>query len=312
MLNSMDKTSKIYVSGHCGLVGSAILRHLQKRGFTNIIFKTHQELDLVDSKAVADFFAKEKPEYVFLAAGRVGGIMANATYPANFIYENLMIQSNIIHQAHLHKAKKLLFLGSSCIYPRIVPQPIKESRLLTRPLEETNKPYAIAKIAGIIMCQSYNRQYGTNFISLMPTNLYGPHDNYHLENSHVVPALIRKFHEAKQNKEKETVLWGTGKPKREFLYVDDLADACVFLMNHYNDSEIINVGTGEDISIKKLAHIIKKIIGFRGKIVWDSSKPDGTLRKLLDVSRLHRLGWRHTVEPEDGLEKAYQWYIHNN
>lgn len=308
----MDKKSKIYVSGHRGLVGSAIVRRLKELGFLNIIFKTHQELDLVDSQAVADFFSKGKPEYVFLAAGRVGGIMANATYPANFIYENLMIQSNIIHQAYLHKAKKLLFLGSSCIYPRIAPQPIKESYLLSRPLEETNKPYAIAKIAGIIMCQSYHRQYGANFISLMPTNLYGPGDNYHLKNSHVVPALIRKFHEAKQKRAKEVVLWGTGKPKREFLYVDDLADACVFLMNHYNDSEIINVGTGKDISIKKLAHIIKKTVGFQGKVVWDSSKPDGTPRKLLDVSRLHRLGWHHKIEPEEGLKKAYHWYVENN
>ena len=307
----MDLSSKIYVAGHRGLVGSAIVRVLQKQGFDNLVLRAHSELDLLDQKAVADFFQKEKPEYVFLAAAKVGGILANKTYPADFIYQNLQVQDNVIHNSYLHGVKKLLFLGSSCIYPRNCPQPIKEEYLLTGPLEPTNEPYAIAKIAGIKMCQSYNRQYGANFISVMPTNLYGPNDNFDLENSHVLPALIRKFHEAKINNQNEVAVWGTGTAKREFLHVDDLADTCVFLMQNYNDSEIINIGTGEDISIKDLAEIIKEITGFAGEIIWDTSKPDGTPRKLLDVSRLHNLGWKHKINLVEGLRTTYEWYRHN-
>lgn len=309
---NMNKNSKIYIAGHNGLVGSAIIRRLQKDGYTNLLLRTHKELELADQRAVAEFFAKEKPEYVFLAAAKVGGIMANQTYPADFIYENLAIQNNLIHQSYLKGVKKLLFLGSSCIYPRLCPQPIKEKYLLSGKLEPTNNAYAIAKIAGIIMCQSYNKQYNTNFISVMPTNLYGQNDNFNLDDSHVLPALIKKFHEAKKNKAKEVAVWGTGNAMREFLHVDDLANACVFLMNSYNDSEIINIGTGEDLPIKKLAELIRNIVGYKGKISWDSTKPDGTPRKLLDVSRLHQLGWKHKINLEKGIKMTYEWYKKNN
>ena len=304
----MEKDSKIYIAGHRGLVGSAIVRTLKKQGYTNLILQTHKELDLLEQKAVLNFFFKEKPEYVFLAAAKVGGIMANQTYPGDFIRENLLIQLSIIESAHIAKVKKLLFLGSSCIYPKMAPQPIKEEYFLTGELEETNKAYAVAKIAGIIMCQSYNKQYDTNFISVMPTNLYGQGDNFNLENSHVLPALIRKFHEAKKDNKKEVVLWGTGSPKREFLHVDDLAESCVFLMIDYNDSEIINIGTGADLSISELAEKIKKVVGFNGKIVFDKTKPDGTPRKLLDVSRINSLGWKHSIELDEGLSMTYEWY----
>lgn len=309
---NMNKNSKIYIAGHNGLVGSAIIRRLQKDGYTNLLLRTHKEMELTDQRAVAEFFAKEKPEYVFLAAAKVGGIMANQTYPANFIYENLAIQNNLIHQSYLNGVKKLLFLGSSCIYPRLCPQPIKEKYLLSGKLEPTNNAYAIAKIAGIIMCQSYNKQYNTNFISVMPTNLYGQNDNFNLDDSHVLPALIKKFHEAKKNKAKEVAVWGTGNAMREFLHVDDLANACVFLMNSYNDSGIINIGTGEDLPIKKLAELIRNVVGYKGKISWDSTKPDGTPRKLLDVSRLHQLGWKHKINLEKGIKMTYEWYIKNN
>ena len=309
--NKMDKKSKIYIAGHKGLVGSAITRLLQKEGYKNLILKTRQELDLLNQQAVIDFFKKEKPEYVFLAAAKVGGIMANNNYPADFIYENLVIQANIIHNAYLNKVKKLLFLGSSCVYPKLTPQPIKEEYLLSAALEPSNKPYSVAKIAGIIACQSYNIQYGTNFISAMPTNLYGPNDNFDLETSHVLPALIRKFHEAKINNEKEIMVWGTGKPQREFIHVDDLAGACLFLMKNYNSSEIINIGTGEDLSIKELAEKIKEIVGYSGKIVWDKTKPDGTPKKLLDVGKIHKLGWNHKIELENGLKMTYEWYRKN-
>ncbi len=307
----MEKNSKIFVAGHRGLVGSALVRNLTRKGYKNLILKTRRELDLLSSKKVEEFFKKEKPDYVFLAAAKVGGIMANNTYPANFIYENLTVQNNIIHNSYLNGAKKLLFLGSSCIYPRMAPQPIREEYLLTGELEPTNKAYAVAKIAGIVTCQSYNKQYGTNYISVMPTNLYGTNDNFDLQNSHVLPALIRKFHEAKNSGQKEVVIWGSGKPKREFLHVDDLADACVFLMNNYNGSEIVNIGTGEDISIKSLAEMIKKIVGFSGKIIWDKTKPDGTPRKLLNVNKLHGLGWKNKIELEDGIKDTYEWYKQN-
>lgn len=305
----MKKDSKIYIAGHRGLVGSALLRCLQKEGYNNLILRGRDELNLLGQEEAAEFFKKEKPEYVFLAAAKVGGILANSVSPAEFIYENLQIQNNIIHNAYLQKVKKLLFLGSSCIYPKNCPQPIKEEYLLSGYLEPTNEPYAIAKIAGLKMCQSYNKQYGTNFISVMPTNLYGPHDNFDLNNSHVLPALIRKFQEAKINNLESVVAWGTGKPKREFLYVDDLAGACIFLMNNYNGPEIINIGTGEDISIKELAETIKNVIGFKGKIEWDESKPDGTMKKLLDVSKLHALGWRHKIDLEEGIKLTYNWYL---
>lgn len=305
----MEKNSKIYVAGHTGLVGSAITRNLQKNGYANLVFRTLEELDLTDQKATAEFFAKEKPAYVLLAAAKVGGIKANNDFPAEFIFQNLSIQNNIIHNAYLNSAKKLLFLGSSCIYPRDCPQPIKEEYFMTGPLEKTNDAYAIAKIAGIKMCQSYNKQYGTKFISAMPTNLYGPNDNFDPQNSHVLPALIRRFHEAKINNSSEVVIWGTGKPRREFLFVDDLADACVFLMENYNESEIINIGTGEDISIADLAELIKEVIDFKGKIVNDLSKPDGTPRKLLDVSKLHDLGWKHKIELGDGIKSTYKWFL---
>ena len=304
----MNKNSKIFIAGHRGLVGSAIMRALQKEGFDNLILKTHNELDLTDQRAVAEFFAKEKPEYVFLSAAKVGGIMANKTFPADFIYSNLAIQTNIIHSAYLHKVKKLLFLGSSCIYPKLCPQPIKEEYLLSAELEPSNRAYAIAKIAGIIMCQSYNEQYGTNFISLMPTNLYGINDNFDLENSHVLPAMIRKFHEAKINDKPNVTLWGTGNTMREFLHVDDLADASLFLMKNYNDSSIVNVGTGEDIATKDLAEKIKNIVGYKGEIVWDTTKPDGTPKKLLDVSNLHSLGWEHSVSLNEGITSTYDWF----
>ncbi len=307
----MNKDSKIYVAGHKGLVGSAITRKLQELGYTNLVFKTIDELDLLDQKATAEFFAAEKPEYVFLAAAKVGGIHANNEYPADFIYQNLQIQNNIIHNAYLNGTKKLLFLGSSCIYPRECPQPIKEEYLLSGPLEKTNDAYAIAKIAGIKMCQSYNKQFGTKFISVMPTNQYGPNDNFDLESSHVLPALLRKLHDAKISNAKEVVMWGTGSPKREFLHVDDTADACIYLMETYDSNEIVNIGTGEDITIKELAEMIKEIVGFEGEIVNDTTKPDGTPRKLLDVSRLHSLGWKHKIPLKDGIKMTYDWFLEN-
>lgn len=307
----MNKDSKIFIAGHRGLVGSAIMRALQKEGFMNLVLKTRQELDLADQRAVAEFFATEKPEYVFLAAAKVGGIMANKTYPADFIYNNLTIQTNIIHSAYMHKVKKLLFLGSSCIYPKLCPQPIKEEYLMTGALEPSNQAYALAKIAGIMMCQSYNEQYGTNFISLMPTNLYGPNDNFDLENSHVLPAMIRKFHEAKVSKSPNVTLWGTGSAMREFLYVDDLAKASLFLMQNYNDSSIVNIGTGEDVTIKELAEKIRESVGYKGEVIWDTSKPDGTPRKLLDVSKLHSLGWKHSMSLNEGISSTYKWFKEN-
>lgn len=307
----MNKEAKMYVAGHRGLVGSAIVRALQKEGCKNLILKTRQELDLINQRAVAEFFTQEKPEYVFLAAAKVGGIMANKTYPANFIYDNLTIQTNVIHNAYAHKAKKLLFLGSSCIYPKLSPQPIKEGCLMSGELEPSNKAYALAKIAGIFMCQSYNEQHGTNFISLMPTNLYGPRDNFDLESAHVIPAMIRKFHEAKTKKVPRVTLWGTGNAQREFLHADDLADASLFLMKNYNDSTIINVGTGEDVAIKELAEKVKKVVGYEGELVWDTTKPDGAPRKLLDVSKLHALGWKHSTPFNEGVASTYKWFKEN-
>jgi GDP-L-fucose synthase len=307
----MNKSDRIYVAGHRGMVGSAIVRVLESAGFDNIITVTRNEVDLVNQAAVNSFFEKEKPDYVFLSAAKVGGILANDTYPADFIRDNLLIQTNVIDAAYRNEAKKLLLLGSSCIYPKMANQPINESELLTGPLEPTNEWYAIAKIAGIKMCQAYRKQYGFNAISLMPTNLYGIGDNYHLENSHVIPALIRKFHEARQRGDSSVEVWGTGKAMREFLDVDDLADAAVFLMENYNDREIVNVGTGKDITIAELADTVKKVTGFEGEIVYDSSKPDGTPRKLLDVSKIHALGWQHKIDLKEGLEKAYQWFEAN-
>lgn len=304
----MKKNSKIYVAGHRGLVGSAIVRELESQGYSNILKRTRAELDLLDQAATESFFAKEKPEYVFCAAAKVGGIWANKNKKAEFIYENLQVQINLIHNAYKYKAKKLLFLGSSCIYPRQSPQPIKEEYLLTGPLEETNDAYAVAKIAGITMCQSYNQQYGTNFISVMPTNLYGINDNFDLESAHVLPSLLRKFHEAKINKSPKVEVWGTGSPMREFLFVDDLASAVVFLMNNYDGSEFINIGTGEDCTIKELAEMIKEIVGYEGEIVWNTDKPDGTPRKLLDVSRLNKLGWKYKTDLKSGIKKTYDWY----
>jgi len=304
----VDKGAKIYVAGHRGLVGSAILRRLRVEGYENLVVRTRQELDLTDQRAVNRFFEEERPEYVFLAAAKVGGILANATYPGDFIRENLLIQTNVIDAAHRYGVKKLLFLGSSCIYPKFAPQPMKEEYLLTGPLEPTNEAYAVAKIAGIKMVQAYRRQYGFRGISLMPTNLYGPGDNFDLETSHVIPALLRKFHEAKEAGRKEVVVWGTGTPRREFLHVDDLADACIFLMRHYDEEEIINVGVGEDISIRELAELIARVVGFNGEIVYDTSKPDGTPRKLLDVSRLFALGWRPRISLEEGLRQTYEWF----
>lgn len=301
----MKKDSKIYVAGHKGMVGSAIMRKLEELDYNNVITIPKSELDLTNAESVYRFFRDEEPEYVFLAAAKVGGILANNDFKADFIYDNLMIQSNIIKNSQKFGVKKLLFLGSSCIYPKMSPQPIKEEYLLTGELEPTNDAYAIAKIAGIKMCQSFNQQYGTNFISVMPTNLFGPGDNYDLQTSHVLPALIRKFHEAKIGGKSEVVIWGSGKPMREFLYVDDLAEACLYLMNNYNDTEIVNIGTGEDISINDLSFLIKEIVGFSGKIVYDSSKPDGTHRKLLDVSKLNKLGWKHKTSLFDGITKTY-------
>ncbi len=306
----MNKQAKIYVAGHRGLVGSALIRALHAQKFENIIVKTFAELDLRDQQAVNHFFLSERPDYVFLAAAKVGGIEANRTYPANFIYDNLMIQNNIIHAAHTHHVKKLLFLGSSCIYPRLCPQPIKEEYLLTGPLEQTNEAYALAKIAGLKMCQSYKKQYGSNFITAMPTNLYGPGDNFDSTNGHVIPALFNKFHRAKMEGKDHVVVWGTGTPRREFLFVDDLAQALLFLMHTYDGDEWVNVGVGNDISIAELALLIKKVVGFNGDIVFDTQKPDGTPRKLLDVTKLHDMGWRATVSLEEGLERTYQWLAH--
>lgn len=305
----MLKDSRIFVAGSRGLVGSAIVRKLEAEGFSNLITLSSSELDLINQSATKRFFEEKKPEYVFLAAAKVGGILANNTYPADFIYDNVMIESNIIHSAYLTGVKKLLFLGSSCIYPKFADQPIKESSLLTGELEPTNEPYAIAKILGIKMCQSYHRQYGINFISAMPTNLYGINDNFDLKNSHVLPALIRKFHEAKINNSTSVELWGTGSPYREFLYVDELADACYFLMQNYNEPDIVNIGTGKDITIKELADLVRAIVGFDGEIIWDTTKPDGTPRKLLDVSKLNSLGWKSSLSLKEGIENTYKWYL---
>ncbi len=302
----MNKSDKIYIAGHRGMVGSAILRRLQREGFSNFILSTSRELDLRNQLATEAFFAREKPDYVFLAAAKVGGILANNTFRAEFIYENLQIQNNIIHFAHKYGVKKLLFLGSSCIYPKLAPQPLKEDYLLTGLLESTNEPYAIAKIAGIKMCDAYRAQYGSNFISVMPTNLYGPNDNYDLQNSHVLPALIRKFHEAKVKGQPGVTVWGTGTPKREFLHADDMADACFHLMEHYNEAGLVNIGTGEDISIAGLAKLIKEITGYKGEIVFDTSKPDGTPRKLLDITKLHQSGWKHRIGLKEGIEAVYK------
>lgn len=307
----MNKQDKIYIAGHRGMVGSAILRALQAKGFTNFLLRTSAELDLRNQQAVAEFFAAEKPDYVFLAAAKVGGIVANNTYRADFIYENLMIQNNVIHQAYVNKVKKLMFLGSSCIYPKLAPQPLKEDYLLTGLLEPTNEPYAIAKIAGIKMCDGYRDQYGCNFISVMPTNLYGPNDNYNLNNSHVLPAMLRKFIMAKRNGDVSVTIWGTGTPKREFLHANDLAEACLFLMENYNDSGLVNIGIGDDISILDLALLVKKIVGFEGEILTDPSKPDGTPRKLMDVSKLNGLGWKAKITLEEGIQKVYE-EIKNN
>jgi GDP-L-fucose synthase len=301
----------IYVAGHGGLVGSAICRRLQAGGYTNLIGRRSRELDLTRQAGVEAFLRQERPEYVFLAAAKVGGIMANKTYPAEFIYSNLMIQNNVIHSCYMNGVKKLLFLGSSCIYPKFAPQPMKEEHLLTGELEPTNEPYAVAKIAGIKMCQAYNRQYGTDYVSVMPTNLYGPKDNFDLETSHVLPAMIRKFHEAKMAGRTTVEIWGTGTPRREFLYIEDLADACVHLMESYDDSGIINVGMGEDISIRDLALQVKTIVGYTGEIVYDASKPDGTPRKLLDVSKLRSLGWKAQTSLEEGIRRTYEWYVQN-
>ena len=305
----MKKESKIYVAGHRGMVGSAIVRKLTSLGYTNLLTRTSSELDLRNQQKVADFFEFEQPEYVFLAAAKVGGIVANNTYRADFLYENLAIQNNIIHGSYVNKVKKLMFLGSSCIYPKLAPQPLTESYLLSGYLEPTNEPYAIAKIAGIKMCEAYRAQYGCNFISVMPTNLYGTNDNYDLVNSHVLPAMIRKFHEAKEIGASEMTLWGSGSPMREFLHADDLAEACFFLMENYNESELVNIGTGEDVTIKNLAAVVKQIVGFQGEIIWDTSKPDGTPRKLMDVSKLHGLGWHHKIALEDGIKLAYQDFL---
>lgn len=302
----MNKAAKIYVAGHRGMVGSAIVRQLKNNGFTDILVRTSKELDLTNQQAVNQFFETEKPDYVFLAAAKVGGIHANNVYRADFLYQNLMIEANIIHAAYINKVTKLLFLGSSCIYPKMAPQPLKEEYLLTGFLEPTNEPYAIAKIAGIKLCESYRRQYNCNFISAMPTNLYGPNDNYDLNNSHVLPALIRKFHTAKTQNQTQVEIWGTGAPLREFLHVDDLAEACLFLMDNYNDELFVNVGSGTDISIKDLALLVKKIVGYEGELVFDTSKPDGTPRKLMDVSRINHLGWQHKISLEEGISKVYE------
>ena len=319
----MDKHAKIYVAGHRGLVGSALMRQLDKQGYANLVTRTHAELDLTNQIAVEEFFSTEKPEYVFLAAAKVGGIHANNTYPADFIHQNLSIQNNVIHQSYLNGVKRLLFLGSSCIYPRDCPQPIKEEYLLTGPLEPTNKPYALAKIAGIEMCWSYNRQYGTQYLAAMPTNLYGPDDNYHAENSHVIPALIRKFHEAKDNQQSTVTIWGSGKPMREFLYSDDMAEACLHLMELPNEQfcnisagnrsdglpPLVNIGSGKDMTIKQLAELIGIIVGYKGKLLFDTEKPDGTMRKLMDVNLATSLGWKATTEISNGLALAYKSYL---
>lgn len=307
----MEKNSRIYVAGHRGLVGSAIKRNLEAKGYTDIIGRTHSELDLTDQAAVRAFFEEERPEYVVLAAAKVGGINANNTSPAEFAWENMQIQCNVIKCAHDYKVKKLLFLGSTCIYPRMAPQPIPEEALLTGPLETTNEAYAIAKISGLEMCKYFKLQYGDDFISCMPTNLYGPHDNYDLNNSHVLPAMLRKFHEAKVSDAENVTLWGSGSPLREFLYVDDMADACVFLLENYSGVSHVNIGTGKEITIKELAELVKKTVGYEGGIVWDSSMPDGTPRKLTDVTRLHELGWRHKIELEEGVKLAYEWFRDN-
>ena len=307
----MDKQASIYIAGHSGLVGAAIIRRLKLNGYNNLITRTHKELDLTRQDQTESFFNEIKPDFVFLAAARVGGIIGNSTYPADFIYENLAIQTNVIYAAYINKVKKLLFLGSSCIYPGNCPQPMREEHLLSGYLEPTNEPYAVAKIAGIKMCQSYNRQYGTQYISVMPTNLYGPHDNFNLETSHVLPALIRKIHEAKIEGKSEVEIWGTGAPRRELLHVDDLAGACLFLMNNYNDSEIINIGTGRDITIKKLAEKTASITGYQGKLRFDTSKPDGTPLKLLDISKIQSLGWQAEIALNDGIRNTYLWYKEN-
>lgn len=305
----MEKDAKIYIAGHRGMVGSAIHRKLSELGYNNIVTRTSSELDLRNQQAVADFFNQEKPDYVFLAAAKVGGIMANNTYRADFIYENMAIQNNVIKSSYDNKVKKLMFLGSSCIYPKMAPQPLNEDMLLTGTLEPTNEPYAIAKIAGIKMAEAFRDQYGCNYISVMPTNLYGINDNYHPQNSHVLPALIRRFHEAKINQLPEVIIWGTGTPLREFLFSDDLADACVFLMNNYDEKQFVNIGIGEDLSIKDLAELIKDVIGYKGTISFDSSKPDGTPRKLMDVSKLHALGWKHQINLREGIQLAYADFL---
>jgi GDP-L-fucose synthase len=316
----MVREARIYVAGHRGLVGSAIVRRLEAEGYPNLLLRSSKELDLRDQRSVSDFFAKERPEYVFLAAAKVGGIVANSSYPAEFVFDNLMIQTNVIHSAYLAGVKRLLFLGSTCIYPRLAPQPMKEEYLLTGPLEATNEPYAVAKIAGITMCRSYNRQHRTSFLAAMPTNLYGPNDNFDLETSHVLPALIRKFHEAKQNNSESVVVWGSGSPYREFLHVDDLSDACHFLMSLSDETfssllespespALINVGSGEELSIRDLALMVKDVVGFPGELLFDPTRPDGTPRKLTDVSRIHSLGWRNRIELREGLRETYRWYL---
>ncbi len=307
----MNKSDKIYVAGHRGLVGSAIVRSLEAKGYQNVIGRTHKELDLLSQQAVRDFFEAERPDVVVLAAAKVGGINANNTAPADFVYDNLQIQCNVIKCCHDYKVKKLLFLGSTCIYPKMAPQPIPEDALLTGPLEETNEAYAIAKISGLEMCRFFKKQYGDDFISCMPTNLYGPYDNYDLSGSHVMPAMIRKFHDAKQNQAPSVELWGTGAPLREFLYVDDMADACVFLLEHYSGEQHVNIGTGKEVTIKELAEIVKHVVGYTGEIVWNNDMPDGTPRKLTDVTKLHNLGWTHQVELEEGVQLAYDWFREN-
>ncbi|UPK71940.1 GDP-L-fucose synthase family protein [Chitinophaga filiformis] len=306
----MQLNDKIYIAGHRGMVGGAISRRLKTLGYENLVTRSSAELDLRSQAAVNEFFSKEKPDYVFLAAAKVGGIHANNTYRAEFLYDNLMMETNIIHAAWKHGVKKLMFLGSSCIYPKMAPQPLQEGSLLTGPLEPTNEPYAIAKIAGIKLCEAYRDQYGCNYISVMPTNLYGIGDNYHPENSHVLPALIRRFHEAKEARSPSVTVWGSGTPKREFLFADDLAAACVFLMLHYDEKELVNIGTGEDLSIRELAETVKEVVCYEGDIVFDTSKPDGTPRKLMDVSKLHKLGWKHSVELKEGLVQAYADFLH--
>jgi GDP-L-fucose synthase len=305
----LEKDAKIYIAGHRGMVGSAILRKLQAEGFTHFVLRTSSELDLRHQSAVQSFFETERPDYVFLAAAKVGGIMANNIYRAEFLLENLQIQNNVIDSAHRSGVKKLMFLGSSCIYPKLAPQPLREDYLLTGLLEPTNEPYAIAKIAGIKLCEAYRSQYGSNFISVMPTNLYGPNDNYDLNNSHVLPAMIRKFHEAKAEDKPFVELWGTGSPRREFLHADDLADACYYLMEHYNEPELINIGVGDDITIKALAELIQRVIGYQGQIHWNTNKPDGTPRKLMDVGKLHSLGWKHSIDIQQGIETTYQDFL---